>query len=792
MMDQSNIDHVRPNAASEDSEGLRHSLAEILALGINDWPVLDDHEVIEKLGEGTGGSVWRARQLKPVVREVALKVLKPETAGRHGLDRFEAEVRLHAGLSHPNLAQLFHAGLTGMGKPFFTMTLVPGGRRLTDHCRHHGLSLREAVGLLVELCGAVGCLHTRGLIHRDIKPGNIIAVSPELVSKGGPRVYLIDLGLVRNTSMPPDQWRLTRQDDLLGAIDYMSPEQASTPDADTRSDIYSLGCVLYELATTTTPLGGPDAPADESLYDRLARLHKQDPEPPTQRQARVRNESHATSEEPGELQWIILKCLERDPNRRYQSVEGLEKDLTAWLNGWEVEAHPPSTYYRVRKFAARHRVLAWASATVLATLAAGVAVSWTFYQREKMERKKADDVLDHFVGNVRDRLEGKASIDLLQDLEGKFEEHFSWNATAAWDPVKLRAFLRFRHWQGDTASQMGFPDRARRHYQEALEAEKATSAFPQERAAILNNLARVERDAGKLSEALTILDAARGIAQGRVLGDTLDHLATLHRLAKRPESALEAGRSLVELRESLLAKDSGNPALKRDHAVALTRLGSLLAEQGEPAEGLEALQKAVVSLNQLSTADEGDFDAQREEAASRHEWARALELAGKPDLASREWETATSVLRVLAARDSTNPARKRDLAASLTALAKLALARREPDSAILFLQEQCRIYEQLAAAGAPLGVSAWKWEHATSLTNLGLLREQAGDPKKAIDALQQALQLQEAAQAMTPANPAQSSNSLTTLEGLERLLRDAGNPSAANEMAEKARKATKR
>jgi serine/threonine protein kinase len=332
------------------------------------------YTLLEKIGEGGFGVVFMAEQTQPVRRKVALKVLKPGMDTHQVVARFEAERQALALMDHPNIARIFEGGETPWGRPYFVMELVRG-IPITDFGDQNHLSVRERLELFIHVCQAIQHAHQKGIIHRDLKPSNILVTLHDDI----PVVKVIDFGIAKATGQPlTDKPMFTSFVHMMGTPMYMSPEQAhqSGLDIDTRSDVYSLGVLLYDLLTGTTPF------AEERLqtagYDEIRRIiREEDPPKPSTRfttlgQAATTASANRQSDSRrlsqllrGELDWIVMKALEKNRNRRYESASALAADVQRYLADEPVQAGPPSSWYKFRKFARRNKA-ALATAAVLA------------------------------------------------------------------------------------------------------------------------------------------------------------------------------------------------------------------------------------------------------------------------------------------------------------------------------------------------------------------------------------------------------------------------------------------
>jgi non-specific serine/threonine protein kinase/serine/threonine-protein kinase len=373
------------------------------------------YRIVQLLGEGGFGLVYLAEQEGPIRRRVALKLIKPGMDTRQVIARFDAERQTLAIMDHPSIAQVFDAGETEAGRPFFVMEYVPGVP-ITAFCDAERLPIRERLDLFLDVCDAVQHAHQKGVIHRDLKPSNIIVARRD----GAPALKVIDFGIVKAmASSPEDRSFVTREGMVLGTLGYMSPEQAGAVQAevDTRSDIYSLGVLLYELLSGEMPFDR--VRLRRAGWSEAARiLREEDPPSMTGRLTRARRASaenerleesgHVTEiasrravnertlfrELHGDLEWITLRALEKEPERRYASVSELAGDVRRHLANEPVLARAPSTMYRVRKFARRNRVGVTAAALVLLAIVGGGIVATVGFTRavraEHAARREAD------------------------------------------------------------------------------------------------------------------------------------------------------------------------------------------------------------------------------------------------------------------------------------------------------------------------------------------------------------------------------------------------------------------
>jgi serine/threonine protein kinase len=356
--------------------------------------LIGPYKLLERIAEGGMGEVWMAEQRAPMRRKVALKIIKEGMDTRQVVARFEAERQALALMDHPNIAKVLDGGATEQGRPYFVMELVRGTPIIT-YCDQHRLTLRQRLELFVPVCQAIQHAHQKGIIHRDIKPSNVLITPCD--GRAVPKI--IDFGVAKAIGQRLTEDTLyTGFGAVVGTLEYMSPEQAelnpgAPGDIDTRSDIYSLGALLYELLTGTTPLRH-ERVTQTAFTEMLRAIREEEPPKPSTRLSedegrRMKDEAkhssrhrfwryssfslHSSSFQ--ELDWIVMKCLDKDRNRRYETANALVADLRRHLNHEPVEAGPPSAWYRLGKYGRRNRVALATGAVVAMALVAGTAVS---------------------------------------------------------------------------------------------------------------------------------------------------------------------------------------------------------------------------------------------------------------------------------------------------------------------------------------------------------------------------------------------------------------------------------
>ncbi|HEY6564792.1 MAG TPA: protein kinase, partial [Pirellulaceae bacterium] len=399
------------------------------------------YKLLERIGAGGMGTVWVAEQLEPVRRLVAVKLIKPGMDSRQVLARFEAERQALALMDHPHIAKVFDGGVTERQRPFFAMEYVKGVP-LTEYCDQACLSVQERLKLLLPVCQAIQHAHQKGVIHRDLKPSNILVC----LYDGQPIAKVIDFGLAKAMHQPLTERTLhTAHGIMLGTPLYMSPEQAelNNLDVDTRTDIYSLGVILYELLTGTTPLEDQQVQA-AALMELLRMIKEYEPAKPSQRvtgSQMLPSIAARRGVEPaqlpghlrGDLDWIVMKSLEKDRRRRYETASGLARDLERYLHDEPIEARPPSAWYRGSKFARKHRrglAALGIGAILVATALSALGMAWS----ERLDREAtATRMLSEAVED--------ASLTLGQALASPIGRDTEWRAARS-DRGHVRELLR--------------------------------------------------------------------------------------------------------------------------------------------------------------------------------------------------------------------------------------------------------------------------------------------------------------------------------------------------------------
>jgi serine/threonine protein kinase/lipopolysaccharide biosynthesis regulator YciM len=578
------------------------------------------YKLLEQIGEGGCGVVYVAEQTEPVRRRVALKIIKLGMDSKSVVARFEAERQALALMDHPNIAKVLDAGATETGRPFFVMELVRGVR-ITDYCDEKCLSTHSRLELFIKVCQAIQHAHQKGIIHRDIKPSNILVT----INDGVAVPKVIDFGVAKATTGQPltEKTVYTAFEQFIGTPAYMSPEQAvmTSLDIDTRSDIYALGVLLYELLTGKTPFDAKDLMSIG--LDEMRRIIRET-EPPrpsaclntltpqelkTVAQRRGLNVPKLVSELRSDLDWIVMKALEKDRSRRYETANGLAMDVVRHMNNEPVAACPPSRLYRLGKLVRRNTLAFAASSAVAVSLVCGLSMSTVMFLRERAAREQADEQAE--IANA-------VKAFLQHDLLSQSSSYDQAEAGYTPDPdLKVREALE------RAAERI---DRFKNH--------------PLQEAAILRTIGRAFLDLGEDERAIPHLERALELEQTELGPDHPDTLGVMNDLGNayyrvgEVEKALQIIEETVEkalqtIEETLKLNQS---ALGPDHPETLTTMNNL----AEFYLSIAKSEKAIQLLEETLKGRKAKLGPNhRDTLRTMRDLSMAYLADGKSDLASR-------------------------------------------------------------------------------------------------------------------------------------------------------------
>ncbi len=678
------------------------------------------YKLLEQIGEGGFGVVFMADQQAPVRRTVALKILKPGMDTRQVIARFEAERQALALMDHPNIARVLDAGATEGGRPYFVMDLVRG-IPITDYCDQNTLTTRERLGLFVRVCQAVQHAHQKGIIHRDLKPTNVLVT----LHDGVPVPKVIDFGVAKAVGQQLTEKTLfTNFAQIVGTPLYMSPEQAemspdvASGDVDTRSDIYSLGVLLYELLTGTTPFDRDRL--KKAAFGEMCRIIREEepPRPSTRLStlgATVTTVSAQRSTDPrqlgrtirGELDWIVMKALEKDRSRRYETANGLAMDVQRYLSDEPVQACPPSAGYRLRKLARRHRAALIVATAFVVLLATATTVStWQAVRATRAERqvvRQRDE--------VRAALTQKQSALARAKAESERAEKSFLRATIAIREVLTRAAIGAGEW-----SQLPAPLRRRISeeavkFYESLSQEDSLDPNLQYQAAVgYRAIGSLYATDGEWADGEKFFQRSVAI---------LDRLAGAH-------------REVAQYRQQL--------------AWSLLNLGRTLRNAGRPEEATVSVERATGLYETLVSGTPTSFDYQNELGICYRELSYWYRQSNDFKRAGEMIDRGISMLTTAASQHPDQPQFKESLAWMYLSLGQLRAGEGRAEEAKAALRAAAEGYERAVSKRQNAGIIYnWAWAYQT------LMELPGTDPQQAMadaeDAYRQFLEVQ----ARTPA-----------------------------------------
>ena len=699
-----------------------------------DRPIIGPYRCLELLGRGGMGEVWLAEQTEPVHRRVALKIIRLGMDTKDFLARLEAERQALAVMDHPNIARFYDGGATETGRPYFVMELVHGVP-ITEYCDVNRLTTDERIRLFLDVCQAVQHAHHKGVVHRDLKPSNVLAT----VVDQKPVVKVIDFGIAKALGRDlTDRTLVTRAGQILGTPEYMSPEQAEMTglDVDTRTDVYSLGVMLYELLVGARPfdLG---ARADEAI--RYAIRETEVPRPSTrltglgQTQETVARCRRTTAEAlrrelRNDLDWVILRAMEKDRTRRYETVHGLALDLDRHLHSEPVLARAPSRGYRLQKFVKRHRVGVTAGATVAMALVAGLALATVgMLQARRAERRAEQEaeasrqVSDFLVElfQVSDPSQARGEAITAREILDRGAERID---TELKDQPEVRARLLFT--MGRVYTSLGLYKDAGDYLEDALSIrERLLNPGDQAIAQSLEALGMLDWRAGRFPEGAERLDRAlqlRTEAFGPSdphVASTLKNLGTVSLAMGNYDEARSCFQRAVDIYEETL--DPEDPELAR----ALNGLGNVLRETGPYDEALPVTERVLGILEKTLPRNHPDLATALNNLAVQH--ARAAEL-----------DTARSLFeRVLTVREEVFGPEHPEVAAALSNLGLVETNMGNPEAARDYLQRAFAIQNEVLDSSHP--------DLAATAKALGDVLLDLGELEEARVYYQRALEVQE-------------------------------------------------
>jgi eukaryotic-like serine/threonine-protein kinase len=743
--------------------------------------IIGPYKLLQKIGEGGMGAVFMAEQEKPVRRVVALKVIKPGMDMGQVIARFEAERQALAIMDHPNIARVLEAGATDTGRPFFVMELVKGVP-ITEYCDQNHLTPKERLELFIPVCQAIQHAHQKGIIHRDIKPSNVLVALQD--GKVVPKV--IDFGVAKAIDQRLTERTLcTEFGQIVGTLEYMSPEQAEmgSLDIDTRSDIYSLGVMLYELLTGSTPL--QRAKVRSAAYaEILRRIREEEPPKPSTRLSESKDSLPSISAqrkmEParltklvrGELDWIVMKSLEKDRARRYETASAFARDIERYLDGDPVEACPPSASYKFLKFARRYRVALATSGAFAVLLVAATAISSSFAvwaNRERIRAEKAEEAAK------ADQARAYESEQTAIDAVKRYGDVVSETPDLKDDPrlAALRTTLLkepqifFRNLRDRLLADRQTTPRSltrlaaasvelgmltseigdRRDAQRALEVSLAmnerlarehptVAVFQRAVAAIHINIGGLQKETGRPAEAMASFEQARAILEQltsenpsvtefqSILAKAHNCIGLLEREAGQPAESLASHERARAIWERLANQDSSATELHKDLAASYNAIGLVQAQTGQPALAIESHERARAIQERLARDNPSATQFQRDLAATEYNIGRVQIEIGRPAEALKSHEQARAIRERLASTNPTVTDFQRDLAQSYYGIGAVHTGTGRPTEALKSYEQARAIHERLVRAHP--SVTGLQSDLAASHNSIGHVQSQTG------------------------------------------------------------------
>ena len=702
------------------------------------------YKLLQQIGEGGFGVVFMAEQDKPVARKVALKIIKLGMDTRQVVARFEQERQALAMMDHPHRARVLDAGATDTGRPYFVMDLVKGSP-IVEYCDKNSLTIDDRLELFAQVCSAVQHAHGKGIIHRDIKPSNILVGTQD----GKAQTKVIDFGIAKATSSKlTDKTLFTEHQQVIGTLQYMSPEQAEgSLDIDTRTDVYSLGILLYELLTGSTPFDKKTL--QNAMYGEIQRIIREvePPRPSTRlsesQEALASIAAHRRIEPKrlglllrGELDWIVMKALEKDRKRRYETANGLAMDIRRYLDGEAVVAAPPSASYRLRKFVQRNRGRVFAAGIVAATLVLGVIGTTIGMLRASEAARKA---------SLAAESEAKAKI-AAQANEQKAIAEARRAEAARTRAETISDFVTTALRASDAVNTGGAQDMTILAAMDNAITDIASGRFkedPETEAGLKNTIATILRNNGRLDEAHALAVQALELYQQLHQGDHPDVAASLNDVGRAVEALGRRAEAEPLMLKSLEMYQRLFQGDNKHIAALLNNVADVRENLGRAAEAEPLMVQALAMHQRLLQGDHGSL-------------AMCLDnLAGVRASLGRFTEAEPLYVAALEMRQRLYQGDHPDLAVGLNNLAFVRVQLRRREEAEPLMVQALAMRRRLYQGDHPVVAEA--------LTNLAFLRNDLGRTEEAEPLITEALAMN---RRLFPGDHPNTAHSLFTLSSV--------------------------
>jgi eukaryotic-like serine/threonine-protein kinase len=723
---------------------------EELPVGEGPGTAIGPYRLIEQIGEGGMGTVWMAQQTEPVRRLVAVKLIKAGMDSRQVIARFEAERQALALMDHANIARVLEAGTSGAGRPYFVMDLVKGVP-ITRYCDEHHLTPRQRLELFIPVCQAVQHAHQKGIIHRDLKPSNVLVA----LSDGQPVPKVIDFGVAKAAGQSlTDKTLVTGFGNIVGTLEYMSPEQAQINqiDIDTRSDIYSLGVLLYELLTGSPPFSRTEL-EKAGMLEMLRVIREQEPSKPSTKLStaeglptlaanRGTEPAKLTRLVRGELDWIVMKALEKDRSRRYETANGFAMDVQRYLADEQVQACPPSPWYRFRKFVRRNNRAVLAALLILLALVAGViGTTWGLIRAEQQRL---------VVERQRNELaERNQALQAAHEQERLLNERAREAIETLTSETAIEQLTREKELRPEIKD---FLDKMIQYYAESTQAGGATEQERLRQARAYSRMGRMHQTLGRSQDGENAYRRAVALGQQlavdfptrpeyrQELASSHNRLGVLLRATGRLPKAEAAFTEALAILKQLAADFPTRPEFRQALAGINNNLGNLLVATARLPEAEAAHAEALAIRKQL-VADFPDRPVFRRALAMSHNnlgWL--FQSTKRVNEAEAAFRDAVAVQKLVVADVPNQPEFHLDLAKYESSLGHLLRDSGRLKEAEAVYGEALPIEKQLAAdfPSRP----QFRQELSVGLNHLGHLLRDTGQLKEAEAAYAEALAIQ--------------------------------------------------